>query len=240
MFPFVYEINAAGWFHLGYFGVFLPLLSVWNRKMLGGPEKHLPNRLRYFEKTAFAIVLFAGFSLAVAHVQWIWLFPLTVPSAKAIIAGGALYVAAVIFMRPRWRRAVERQARVVHLFMPATAAERVWWIAVSFIAGIGEEITWRGVQAALIGALTGSFWIAALASSISFGFTHIIQGWKSAALIVVFALGFHALVWLDGSLYVAMAVHVAYDVTAGIAYGRLGKELGYDPDSVVPPECRLK
>jgi hypothetical protein len=55
--------------------------------------------------------------------------------------------------------------------------------------------------------------------------THIIQGWRSVAVIVVFALGFHTLVWLAGSLYVAIAVHVAYDITAGISYGKLGREL---------------
>ena len=112
--------------------------------------------------------------------------------------------------------------------MPRNAREKVWWIAVSFLAGIGEEITWRGVQAALVGILTGDFWITSLVCSISFGLAHIIQGWKSAAIIFVFALGFHTLVWLAGSLYVAMAVHVVYDLTAGINYGKLGKELGYD------------
>jgi membrane protease YdiL (CAAX protease family) len=103
--------------------------------------------------------------------------------------------------------------------------EREWWIAVSVLAGVGEEITWRGVQAALASVLTGGFWAAALVCSISFGLTHIVQGWKSSAIIFVFALGFHALVWLGESLYVAMAVHVAYDITAGVGYGRLGREL---------------
>jgi membrane protease YdiL (CAAX protease family) len=50
-------------------------------------------------------------------------------------------------------------------------------------------------------------------------------------IVFLMALGFHALVWRAGSLYVAMAVHVAYDITAGITYGRLGKELGYSLDS---------
>ena len=113
----------------------------------------------------------------------------------------------------------------MHLFMPANDVERAWWLAVSVLAGVGEEITWRGVQAALVGVVTGNFWLAALCCSITFGLTHIIQGWRSVAVIVVFALGFHTLVWLAGSLYIAMAVHVAYDITAGISYGRLGREL---------------
>src|SRR6185436_18860320 len=103
------------------------------------------------------------------------------------------------------------------------------WIAVSLLAGIGEEITWRGVQTGLLAAATGSYGVATILSALSFGGAHMIQGWRSASVIVVFALGFQALVWLTGSLYVAMAVHVVYDITAGIAYGRLGRELGFSP-----------
>ena len=104
------------------------------------------------------------------------------------------------------------------------------WIAVAVLAGISEEITWRGVQAGLAFSLTRNVLIAILFCSISFSAGHMIQGWRSAAVILVLALGFHALVWLSGSLYVAMAVHIAYDVTAGISYGRLGRELGYQLD----------
>jgi membrane protease YdiL (CAAX protease family) len=45
-------------------------------------------------------------------------------------------------------------------------------------------------------------------------------------IITIFGLGFQGLVWLTGSLYVAMLVHVAYDITAGLMYGKLGRELG--------------
>jgi membrane protease YdiL (CAAX protease family) len=225
MFPFTYELNLAGWCHLGYFGVFLPVLVVFNRKKVLGRGEALPDRLRHFQRTAFELLMFATMSFLVARVQRISLFPRSLPSPGAVAAGVAMYAAAVAFMWPRWRRAVERGVRVVHLFMPANAVERAWWVAVSVLAGVGEEITWRGVQAALVGVLTGNFWIAALLCSISFGLSHMVQGWRSAAVIVVFALGFHTLVWLAGSLYVAMAVHVAYDITAGITYGRLGKRL---------------
>jgi len=141
-----------------------------------------------------------------------------------------MFIVAVAAMRPRWRRAVERRARVVYLFMPANASERAWWIVVAVLAGISEEITWRGVQAGLAYKALGNLAIAAAFCAISFGLGHIIQGWKGAAIVTLFALAFHALVWLSGSLYVAMAVHIAYDITAGINYGRLGRELGYQPE----------
>jgi membrane protease YdiL (CAAX protease family) len=233
MFPSAAELNLAGLLHVGYFGILLPLLAVRNRKKLLDTAKPLPNRLRHFQKTTFELALLATLSLMVAFVQGIRLFPRSLPPLAAVAAGVAMYAVTVGFMWPRWRRAVERRARVVHLFMPANAVERAWWVAVSVLAGVGEEITWRGVQAALVAALTGSFWIAALVCALSFALTHSVQGWKSVAIIFLFALGFHMLVWLGESLYVAMAVHVAYDLTAGIRYGMLGRELGF-PQKTAP------
>src|SRR5262249_44172502 len=162
MFPYVHEMNLAGWFHLGYFGVLLPLLCIHGRHKLIGAGQSLPNRLRYFRTTVFTLVMLSGVSLMVARVHWIWLFPHSLPSPGAVAAGVAMYAAALEFMRPRWRCAVERRAPVVHLFMPSTARERAWWLALSLVAGIGEEITWRGVQAALLCSLIGSFWLTAL------------------------------------------------------------------------------
>jgi membrane protease YdiL (CAAX protease family) len=224
MFSYTDALNLAGWFHLGYFGVLLPFLAVYQRKKRFPTDQPLPNRLRYFQTTAFELAIFTMISLLVARVQDIPLFPRSLPTVRAIIAGVALYTMDVAFMRPRWRRAVESNTRAAQLFMPANARERAWWIAVSIMAGVGEEITWRGVLAALFIVVTGKFWIAALLCSIAFAVAHVIQGWRSVAVIVFFALGFHMLVWLAGSLYVAMAVHVAYDITAGISYGRLGRE----------------
>lgn len=220
-------IGLAGWFHLVYFGVVLPLSARRQAKRLLASKQALPNRLRHFQAASVTIVMLTLLSLLVARAEWIDLFPRELPSWGSIAAGLGMYVIAVAVMRPRWRAAVERRTPIVHLFMPDNAKERAWWIGVSTCAGIGEEITWRGVQAMLIVMLGGSFWLAALISAASFGATHLIQGRRSAAIITAFALGFHALVWISGSLYVAMAVHVAYDITAGITYGRLGRQLGY-------------
>jgi membrane protease YdiL (CAAX protease family) len=234
MFPFVDEINPAGWAHLAYFGLLIPLVVLRGRKKIRDPQRPLPNRLRHFQATTLSLVMFAVMSLLVARAEWIELFPRAWPPLSAILAGAVMLVAAVAIMRPRWRRAVEHRtplgARILHLYMPANAVERAWWIAVAVLAGISEEITWRGVQTALLSNLIGRLWIAAIVCAISFGVAHMIQGWKSSVIVVFFALGFQALVWLSGSLYVAMAVHTAYDIVAGLTYGRLGKEFGYLPE----------
>ena len=224
----LFEVGPAGWFHLLIMGVFIPGLVVRNYRRMVGRQLPLPNRMKHFRTTTFMLVLFTLLSVLVARVEWIDLFTFDASRfPQGLAAGAAMYAAAVLFMRPRWRRAVERRARVVHLFMPDNATERAWWVGVSVLAGIGEEITWRGVQTALLGELTGSYVVGAILSAVSFGVAHYIQGWKSAAIITMFALSFQAVVWISGSLYIAMAVHVAYDITAGLSYGRLGRELGY-------------
>jgi len=231
MFPEARFINPAGWAHVLVFGVLLPAQVVRNARLVADRKLALPARLIHFRTTCAIQLVFAAISLMVARVQHLAFFPPGVPRlGPGLLAGVAMYAAAVLFMRPRWRRAVLRRARVVHLFMPENATERAWWLAVSVLAGVGEEITWRGAQTALLVPLTGSYGVAALLSAVSFGVAHGTQGWRSAAVIVGFGLGFQAVIAVSGSLYVAMAVHVAYDVTAGLAYGRLGRELGYVPD----------
>jgi hypothetical protein len=228
MFPTAEFVGLAGWCHLLVMGVLIPAVVVRNYRRLVGKSLPLPNRMRHFKTTAVILMLLTVLSLLVAQVQWIELFALDSSRLpQGLAAGVAMYIGTVLFMRPRWRRAVERRARIVHLFMPDNPTERAWWIGVSTLAGIGEEITWRGVQTALLVALTGSYVLASVLSAISFGVAHYIQGWRSAAIITVFALGFQAVVWLSGSLFIAMAVHIAYDITAGLSYGRLGRELGY-------------
>jgi membrane protease YdiL (CAAX protease family) len=231
MFPFVYKINPAGWVHLVYFGVVLPVFAVTQARKFAQAHKALPNRVHQFRNTSLTLAAFGGLSLFVARSEGMELFPRTMPSWRAFGAGLLMYFIAVVAMRPRWRKAVERRARVVYLFMPTNATERFWWIVVAVLAGVSEEITWRGVQAGLAYKLLGTASLGAICCAASFGFGHIIQGWKGACIILVFALAFHLLVWLSGSLYIAMAVHIIYDITAGLNYSRLGKELGYTPET---------
>jgi membrane protease YdiL (CAAX protease family) len=231
------ELTLAGWYHVVTFGVILPLLALRSRGALAGSSTGqrdgeppvFPDRLQHFKRTSVVLILLALVSVLVANVEWIELFPPSWPTPISIAAGVVLYSVLVVAMRPRWRRAVERGAPVVHLSMPRNSKERVWWIVVSVLAGVGEEISWRGVQTTLLTLVIGDFWIAAFLSAASFGIAHFIQGWKSVGIIVLLALGFQTLVWLSGSLYVAMAVHVAYDITAGLSYGQLGKRLGCGP-----------
>ena len=72
--------------------------------------------------------------------------------------------------------------------------------------------------------------LAVLLAATVFAVSHWVQGRMSMLIIFGFALVFHGLVLSTGVLYVAIAVHVLYDCTAGLTYGWLGKKHGYPLD----------
>ena len=220
-------LSALGWYHLVMFTIAVPALAIASGHAVGrgGP---LPSRIKQFRAGCVMLILFAALSLVTAAAESMDVLGLEVQRPMlSLLAAAALLAGAIAVMRPRWRRAVLERRPVVHFFMPQTSAERGWWVAVSVLAGVSEEITWRAVQTTLFAILTGSLLAGALLSAVTFGAAHAVQGWRSAGAIIAFALAFQALVWLSGTLIVAMVVHAAYDLVAGLTYGRLGRELGY-------------
>jgi membrane protease YdiL (CAAX protease family) len=74
--------------------------------------------------------------------------------------------------------------------------------------------------------------VGALVAAAVFGFSHLVQGWKSAGIVTGVALLLQGLVAVSGSLLLPVAVHFLYDLIAGLAYGRLGHQLGYPIEGV--------
>jgi membrane protease YdiL (CAAX protease family) len=228
-------LTFAGWLHVLLFGVVVPIIVLRSkRKIDTGLE--LPPFEQHIVITLVQLVVFAAGSLLVASVEHIELFPARLPPPSAWLMGAVLYAAAVLVMRPRWRQTVKEGGRVLRLFMPRSGRERALWAMASTVAGLSEEITWRGVQFGLLWILARDPIVAAVLCAVMFGAAHLVQGRGASAAIVLFALAFQLLVYATGSLYVAMAVHVAYDITAGWSYGRLADELGYFSATAASPE----
>lgn len=222
--------GPMGWFHLAFFCLVIPWAVVRSRKQLkDGPS---PPRRRHFVAVQVQLLLFLGLSLWVA---WLEELPVLAPAPIAwpAAAGAALLLAAGLWlMAPHWRRSVEQRERNVHLFMPRDGTERALWTGVSLAAAVSEEVTYRGVMFMLLAGLTGSLWAGALIAAAVFGFSHLVQGWKSAGIVTGVALLLHGLVAVSGSLLLPIAVHFLYDLIAGLAYGRLGHQLGYPIEGV--------
>ena len=171
-------------------------------------------------------------AIATAWMDGVELFPARLPPAAGWLWGAVFLVAALILVRPHWRRSMEDGTPTWRLFAPVNQKERRMWVLLSLSAGIGEELVWRGVLPALLTRVTGNFAIAVVLCVLSFAIAHAIQGLRSVLAIAAFALAFHGLVWISGSLYVGMAAHFIYDVVAGFTYVQFAHELRFlDPAS---------
>jgi membrane protease YdiL (CAAX protease family) len=218
-------IGAAGYCHLILFGLVLPWAAFRSAAKLS--LFPYPPRRRFYLGVLLQHLFFIGATVAVARLEKISLLELPRRPVESIAIVAIVFVAAIAFMLPRWRRNVEKRDPMVYLFMPGDAAEKSLWFLISAAAGIGEELTYRGVMWVLLARLTGSLWVAALIASIIFAVSHYMQGWASITAIFGFALGFHVIVWLTGSLIPAMFLHFLYDLTAGMIYSYLGEKTGY-------------
>jgi membrane protease YdiL (CAAX protease family) len=136
--------------------------------------------------------------------------------------GAALAVASVIALSAQARAAIAPAARAAMLaqlgparpYLPHSSAELRRFYAVSVSAGICEEVLFRGFLVWYFAAwlpLAGAIPLAATC----FAVPHLWAGRGGAVKAGVMALLFSALYLGLGSLWAAMAIHAAVDISSG-------------------------
>jgi membrane protease YdiL (CAAX protease family) len=146
-----------------------------------------------------------------------------------VLAG--LIVAIVAVWRQRVRAIADDEAlgevrrKLAHLerFMPHALGELRWFAALSWTAGICEEILYRGYLFWYVAHVVGPLPAAAIASAF-FGLGHLYQGWRGVLLTSALG-GFFAMVYaVTGSLFAGMLIHGLMDLHSGhlayVAYTR--------------------
>ena len=225
-------IGVAGWAFLLFGGVLLPLataafaLSERRRVVdLGADDPtldHAPTRMHLYAHALFTHAVLLGAAVAVARVEKLSLFP----SVRLDLRDGATAALALIVvlsigeMSWRFRSAAERERLWVRRILPHTPSERRAWVLVSAGAAIAEEVAYRGVFVAIVAGLTGSLTTAVVTSAVAFALVHAPQGVAGVAYVFVIALIHQALVMATGTLVLAIVVHFAYDVLAGLWLAR--------------------
>ncbi len=227
-------IGPLGFGYLALFGGLIPFAAIRSKRRLD--EQPLPPKKRYFVSVIVQQVVFLALTLGTAWSLDIEIAAPYRPTAAHGALAAVMLVGAVALLWPKWRAQVASRARRLYLITPVDRTDHLLWAAISVGAGIGEELAYRGVMFWLAVRLTGSLPLAVGFCTIAFALGHALQGWQSAAVIGVFALGFHGLVLLTGSLIPAMTVHILYDVIAGFSYGRFARASGYSFDPLPPPE----
>ena len=109
---------------------------------------------------------------------------------------------------------------------PKTRRERTWFAGLSFVAGTGEEIAYRGYAMSTLGAMSVGPWMAATVTSAAFGLLHCYQGVRGVVGTSAAGFVFAASFILTGSIWPAIAAHITVDLVAGLVLGEKLLTLG--------------
>ena len=129
-----------------------------------------------------------------------------------------------------FRTAERRQATRERLeedvpFLPATRLEFQHFAILSLTAGFCEEVIFRGYFIQYFLSFTGNStvgtFIAVLLPGIIFALSHLYQGWKAVAKIMVLAIVFGYIFLATQSLWVVIILHFLVDLVGGYLAMRL-------------------
>jgi membrane protease YdiL (CAAX protease family) len=132
----------------------------------------------------------------------------------------ALFVAQLRGIREVAASAEKRDAHrgrfgALAFMLPANADEYRWFIILSTVAGICEELMCRGYLVWVLQAYVGLFAAVVLSAAI-FGIGHMYQGWRGVVKTGVVGLVMSGIVLAAGWLVPAMLVHALIDATSGL------------------------
>ncbi|MCG6957682.1 MAG: CPBP family intramembrane metalloprotease [Gemmatimonadetes bacterium] len=119
-----------------------------------------------------------------------------------------------------------KESETLHQLLPRTPGERLGFACLSVIAGLSEEIVFRGYALSALAGVTGVA-TAAVLTSVAFGVLHAYQGIlgviRTAALGGLLAWGFVA----AGSIWPVVAAHAVLDLLGGLVLAE--RLMGSDP-----------
>jgi membrane protease YdiL (CAAX protease family) len=177
--------------------------------------KPLPPKLRRYRAVIGLQLFLLTLTFLVARQNKVELFGPAWPSLWTwLIAAGYLALIAMRLNRALPRISPERKQRA-RLLLPEDGTQMRTWMLISILAGLSEECAYRGLAYIAVGQETGSRLTAVAICTAAFGVAHMLQGWRGVLGTALLALVFHGLVFLTQGLYLAIGVHIGYDLMIG-------------------------
>lgn len=190
-----------------------------------------PEMLRALRRSMWTRAVLSQWTLVAAVVAlWLWQHrwwsALNVAPRVGWMEGGMLIgIGFLAILLDRQRRALAEQPDVVEklrsqlapvfALLPEDRSEWLPFAALAVTAGICEELLFRGYVTWALAHLLPSYTAAALVQALLFGVAHFYQGprgmWKTAMLGIFLT----AVVWMTGTLWMAMLIHALMDLNAG-------------------------
>jgi hypothetical protein len=115
--------------------------------------------------------------------------------------------------------------RALRILMPQSLVETVSWVVLSGVAGVCEEIIFRGYLQRQFLAWTGNAAAAIALQAVVFGSAHAYQGIRGVVTITIYGALFGILAFLCKSLRPGMIQHFMQDSAVGIAMRLVSKRM---------------
>jgi membrane protease YdiL (CAAX protease family) len=117
---------------------------------------------------------------------------------------------------------IKDKMKDVSHFIPKTKIEFEWFIILSISAGICEEIIFRLFLFEFLNE-TSHLLVAFVLTNIVFAITHIATGKQNLINSFILGLLFSAIYYFTKNIWIAVFLHIAIDINAGILAYRLNK-----------------
>lgn len=203
-----------------YLGALLALLPALAVAQLDALEDTHIERMPAYGGSVVALMILTGVTVAVGAreggLESLGLVPLPATTMAVwtglLLAGG---LGTIFVFRQVAVGLGLGEAPLLRQLIPRTPTERGIFAVLSFWAGVGEELTYRGYAILTLAPVSGTVG-AALVTSAVFGVLHAYQGAlgivRAGAMGGVLAWGFLA----TGSLWPAVFAHMLIDLVAGL------------------------
>src|SRR5262245_26279673 len=152
-------IGPSGWFFLLFQGAYIPW-KAWKAKVQLDASGMLPSRTAFYTSAILSLAVLFPVALVVGFMHHMELYPRAWPTGVGWLTAAFTLVAMLVPLWPRWKAAVRRGDRRITLFMPNGTKEQGLWVALSAMAALVEETTYRGVLFSLLLWTTGSMGLA--------------------------------------------------------------------------------
>ena len=210
-----FALSSAAQYFLFVALIFVPLAGIASYLRIRSGKPLRPKRQRYVATIVMQFVILVVTLLA-ARAEGItllgrqWGSPLT----WLVVAG---YMVLLTFrMRHAWARLPDERKEKARRLLPDDPSLMCLWVGVAALAGISEELAYRGLAYQLLRAMGLNIAFALLVCVTAFAIGHMTQGWRGVLGTFVLAILFHCLVFATNSLYLAIAFHAVYNLIVGV------------------------
>jgi membrane protease YdiL (CAAX protease family) len=193
----------------------MPLSGVYSYFRVRSGKPLAPKNRRYRAMILMQLLI-VFVTLEVAKKNGTALFAGNWPAIWIWVVSGLYLGLIALRLNTAWGRMSTERKQRARLLLPERPQQMWYWLPVALLAGLSEECAFRGMGYLALREIIGSASISVAICVVAFAVAHMMQGWRGVLGTGLIAIVMHGLVFMTQGLYLAIALHAAYDVVIGV------------------------